>query len=291
MSDRSDPDAPDASDAQERTPGASSAMIEGKPDAVNETPREEASDLEELARSKGRIPPDEALEECLSDVPLTARVEALLLATDRPLGEAKLAALLGLPGKGAARRVEEAIGELNRECEAQGRSYRVERLAGGWQLLTTAEFGALIGRLHRERQQSRLSQAALETLSIVAYRQPIMRAEIEAIRGVSCGEVLRGLLERRLVKIVGRSEELGRPMLYGTTKEFLNVFGLAALQDLPEVEGLKMPGRGGAPRPAALSRSDQPEGPADESEPEEVSGEREADGQAAPRSSRNEEGA
>jgi segregation and condensation protein B len=93
--------------------------------------------------------------------------------------------------------------------------------------------------MHAERQQARLSQAALETLSIIAYRQPVMRAEIEAIRGVACGEVLRHLLERRLIKIAGRAEELGRPMLYGTTHEFLKVFGLASLEDLPAVEGME----------------------------------------------------
>lgn len=85
---------------------------------------------------------------------------------------------------------------------------------------------------------SRLTPAALETLAIIAYRQPVLRADLEAIRGVACGEVLRGLLERRLVRIVGRAEELGRPMLYGTTKEFLQIFGLGSLKDLPKSEDL-----------------------------------------------------
>jgi segregation and condensation protein B len=96
-----------------------------------------------------------------------------------------------------------------------------------------------MARLHQQRQQSRLSQAALETLAIIAYRQPVMRAEIEAIRGVACGEVLRGLLERRMIRVTGRAEELGRPMLYGTTKEFLRLFGVAGLGDLPDVQGLE----------------------------------------------------
>ena len=104
--------------------------------------------------------------------------------------------------------------------------------------MTREELAPLVSRLHEQRQQQKLSQAALETLSIIAYRQPVMRAEIEVIRGVACGEVLRGLMERRLVKIVGRAEELGRPMLYGTTKEFLSIFGLANLNDLPDVQGL-----------------------------------------------------
>jgi segregation and condensation protein B len=180
--------------------------------------------------------------EVCSDIPLTMRVEALLIATDRPLTEARLAEALGIAGKGAAKRIVAAIEELNAEYERSGRSFRADRLAGGWQLLTVPALGAVLHRLHADRQQSRLSQPALETLAIISYRQPIMRAEIEAIRGVAAGEVLRGLLERRLVKIVGRAEELGRPMLYGTTKEFLKVFGLSSLEDLPQVKGLNPQG-------------------------------------------------
>jgi segregation and condensation protein B len=173
------------------------------------------------------------------DLPLSARVEALLISADRPLGEARISALLALPGKGTAKQVGQVIEELNGDYEQTGRSFRIERLAGGWRILTLPDFGELLGRLHVDRQQSRLSQAALETLAIIAYRQPVMRAEIEAIRGVACGEVLRGLLERRMVKVVGRAEEIGRPMLYGTTKEFLKVFGLSGTEDLPAIEGTR----------------------------------------------------
>lgn len=180
-------------------------------------------------------------DEPCADAPLATRIEALLLSTDRQLTEQRLAELLGISGKGSTAAVKDALAELNEHYEQAGRSFRAERLAGGWQLLTTQTFAPLLARLHTDRQQTRLSQAALETLSIVAYRQPIMRAEIEAIRGVACGEVLRSLMERRLIKITGRAEELGRPMLYGTTNEFLKVFGLASTDDLPEVEGLKEP--------------------------------------------------
>ena len=145
----------------------------------------------------------------------------------------------------------------------------IERLAGGWQVLTRPEFGPLLARLHRDRQQSRLTPAAMETLAIVSYRQPLIRAEIEAIRGVACGEVLRGLLERRLVKIVGRAEELGRPMLYGTTREFLKVFGLSSLDDLPEVEGLK-PGRTGKAVAAAPPVEAEPADVAPEAAPDDA---------------------
>ncbi|MBT8485148.1 MAG: SMC-Scp complex subunit ScpB [Phycisphaerales bacterium] len=204
--------------------------------------------------------PDHDAEEVpASEVPLEARVEAVLFGTERPLPDARLAEVLGIEAKGAAKRIKAAIESLNESYEQTGRTFRAERLAGGWQLLTEPAFGPLLARLHRDRQQSRLSPAAMETLAIIAYRQPIIRAEIEAIRGVSCGEVLRGLLERRLVKIVGRAEELGRPMLYGTTREFLNVFGLASPTDLPAVEGLEPSARAPwrpKPAPAAESEGD-----------------------------------
>ena len=149
---------------------------------------------------------------------------------------------LMLSGRGTAGRIREAIDELNSEYDRSGRAFRIERLAGGWQILTRPDFGPLLARLHQQRQLSRLSQAALESLAIIAYRSAdggVIRAEIEAIRGVSCGDVLRGLLDRRLIKIVGRAEELGRPMLYGVTREFLKVFGLSSLDDLPQIEGLR----------------------------------------------------
>ena len=179
----------------------------------------------------------DAAAEPMHEQPLEARLEALLMTCDRPLTDARLAELLEL--EGGRKSLRAAIDGLNEQYETTGRAFRVERLAGGWQILTRAEFGPLLHRLHRDRQHSRLSPAAMDTLAIVAYRQPIIRAEIEAIRGVSCGEVLRSLLERRLLKIVGRAEELGRPMLYGTTRAFLTVFGLASSDDLPPVEGLQ----------------------------------------------------
>jgi segregation and condensation protein B len=173
--------------------------------------------------------------------PLALRVEAALLTSDRPLSEERLAEVLELGGEKPGRQVEGAIAELNAAYERTGRSFRIERLAGGWRMLTLPAFGPIVSRLQRDRQQSRLSPAALETLAIIAYRQPVLRTDIETIRGVACGEVLRGLMERRLVKIVGRAEELGRPMLYGTTREFLSVFGLAGLDDLPQVDGAHAP--------------------------------------------------
>jgi segregation and condensation protein B len=171
-------------------------------------------------------------------LPLEQRVEALLFASERSLSETKIKTVLGLETEDATKQIKLIIDSLNESYNVNARAFRIERIAGGYRVMTREELAPLVSRLHAERQQQKLSQAALETLSILAYRQPVMRAEIEVIRGVACGEVLRGLMERRLVKIVGRAEELGRPMLYGTTKEFLSIFGLANLKDLPDVQGL-----------------------------------------------------
>jgi segregation and condensation protein B len=167
---------------------------------------------------------------------LAQKVEAALMALDRPLSAARLAEAIG---NSTAKGVNAAIQQLNEVYKQTGRTFRVEEVAGGLQILTLPEFGAVVAALQRARQQTRLSPAALETLAIIAYKQPILRADVEAIRGVACGEVIRTLMDHRLVKIVGRAEELGRPMLYGTTKTFLEVFGLADLKDLPKVEELR----------------------------------------------------
>jgi segregation and condensation protein B len=159
--------------------------------------------------------------------------------------------------------VRAALDQLNREYEQTGRAFRAQRVAGGWQLLTLPALGPLISRLHQDRRESRLSQPALETLAIIAYRQPIMRAEIEAIRGVACGEVLRALLERRLVRITGRAEQLGRPMLYGTTGQFLKIFGLPGLDALPPLEGASPASGPPAPDAAEATRPADADNPTD----------------------------
>lgn len=169
---------------------------------------------------------------------LALKVEAALLTTDRPMTANKLADLLGGFGSKA---IQDAADQLNQVYEKTGRSFRIEKVAGGLQVLTLPQYADVLSELHKSRAQTRLSPAAMETLAIVAYQQPIMRAQIESIRGVACGEVLRSLMERHMVKIVGRAEEIGRPMLYGTTKGFLEVFGLSNLKDLPKVEKSKVP--------------------------------------------------
>lgn len=127
------------------------------------------------------------------------------------------------------------VDEINDDLERTDRPFRIVRIAGGYQFATTPQHGSLVQRLLKARNRKRLTQAAMETLAIIAYRQPITKAEIEAIRGVNTGEVVNSLVEKQLVAMVGRAESLGKPLLYGTTDEFLRIFGLNALSDLPKL--------------------------------------------------------
>jgi segregation and condensation protein B len=163
-------------------------------------------------------------------------VEAALMAADEPLTARRLASVAGLEDGVRARRL---VRKLQALYEKEGSAFQIEELAGGFQLLTRPQYHPWLLRLRRSGFDLRLSPAARETLTIVAYRQPIMRADIEAVRGVQCGDVLRLLMEKGLVRIAGRHDSLGRPVLYGTTKKFLQVFGLRTLKDLPRQEGMQ----------------------------------------------------
>lgn len=171
-------------------------------------------------------------------MPLQQVLEAILFSSDVPLSGGKLAQTLGLD---STKPVKQAIEDLNAIYQQRQAAYRIEERAGGYQILTLPQYAEYVQRLMRKRDEGKLTPAALEALAIVAYKQPILRVDVETIRGVACGEVLRTLMEYNLVKIVGRAEEVGRPMLYGTTKHFLEVFGLANLKDLPKAETLKEP--------------------------------------------------
>jgi segregation and condensation protein B len=160
--------------------------------------------------------------------------EALILGSPEPVSAQRLAEIV--PGVRAAQ-VKDLVGEINAEYAEQRRAFEVVEAAGGFQLRTLAEFGPYLQQTLATRPL-RLSQAALETLAVVAYRQPVTRAEIEHVRGVDVGAVLRTLLERRLVRIAGHRELPGRPLLYATTRRFLEVFGLARIEDLPTLRDL-----------------------------------------------------
>ena len=171
-------------------------------------------------------------------IAIRSGVEALLFSATKPITSATVAeALRDGGGEHAAETttetVDAAIESLNESYESGGRAFRIERVAGGYRVMTLPEHAELLAAFHKSRSASKLSRAAIESLAIIAYQQPITRARLEAVRGVACGEVLRSLLDRRLIAITGRAEELGRPMLYGTTKRFLDAFGLPSLRDLP----------------------------------------------------------
>jgi segregation and condensation protein B len=167
------------------------------------------------------------------------RLEAVLLLSREPMTSRKLAQLAQLEDGTQARTL---VRKLNQLLDDSGRAFRVEEVGGGYQLLTRHKFASWLRRLGHVPGELRLSAVTMETLAVVAYRQPVLKADIEAIRGVQCGEILRQLMERDLVRIGGRSEELGRPYLYTTTKRFLQQFGLRSLEDLPRAEILRAAG-------------------------------------------------
>jgi segregation and condensation protein B len=161
-------------------------------------------------------------------------VEALLFASDTPLEAERIRDVLDLESVGAAR---ELVAALTERYEAEARGLAIMEVAGGYRMVTRPELAPWLLRLARARTRVRLSRPALETLAIVAYKQPVSRPEIDAVRGVNSEATLDNLLERRLVRIAGRKEAPGRPFVYETTREFLIAFGLRDVGDLPKVEG------------------------------------------------------
>ncbi len=162
-------------------------------------------------------------------------IEALVMGAPEPISATRLAEVVPGCKPGDAK---DLVNELNTEYQEQDRSFEIWEVGGGYQLRSRAEFSGYLQQLQKQRPL-RLSRAALDTLSIVAYKQPATRAEIEDIRGVDAGAVLKGLLDRRLLRIAGHREVPGRPMLYGTTRRFLEVFGLESLKSLPSLRELK----------------------------------------------------
>lgn len=184
-------------------------------------------------------------------------LEALLLASAEPITAARLGRIVP---ESSAREVREDLAALNERYEQEGHGFRVEEVAGGHQLRTLPELAPFVQHLEPV-PPLRMSRAALESLAIIAYKQPVTRAEVEHVRGVDAGPVLRSLLERRLVRIAGHREVPGRPILYATTPRFLEIFGLASLSDLPtlrEIEELlreRMPEGEPLPDVAALAEA------------------------------------
>jgi len=161
-------------------------------------------------------------------------LEALLFASDTPIELERIQEVLDLDAPAAAR---ELVQTLTQRLDGEGRALQVMEVGGGFRLVTRPEVAPWLVKLQRSKTKSRLSRPALESLAIIAYRQPVSRPEVDAIRGVNSEGVLENLLDRRMVRIAGRKDSPGRPFLYETTREFLVAFGLRDLSDLPKVEG------------------------------------------------------
>lgn len=166
----------------------------------------------------------------LTDDELERSVAALLFASPDPIS---IGRLRNLTGGVAKPRIEQAFGDIAKRLADSGLPWELRPIAGGWQFYTTADMAETVLALSKVRKDEKVSPASLETLAVVAYRQPVTKAEIEAIRGVQVGPVLRAMVDRGLVKVAGRADVPGHPLLYETTKKFLEAFGLMALDDLP----------------------------------------------------------
>jgi segregation and condensation protein B len=182
-------------------------------------------------------------------------LELLLFLADRPLRSADLMAVLAedAPDENALR---EELLALGRELDERQSPLQMLEIAQGWQLASRPSYSQWVRRLFKQKTTLRLSPSALETLSIVAYKQPLTRGEVEDIRGVDVGGVMETLLERKLVRIVGRKEAMGRPLLYGTTLEFMRQFGLKSLDELPKLEELVPPEEAAAAAEPAVAAAE-----------------------------------
>lgn len=240
-SDPPEASAPTDSARADETPESEATMPEtdgaaATPDANEPTADSEARDIDsddaEQTGARPRVAPDEVID-AANGLTFARVVEAMLFGSDSSLAPARLADLIGV---GTSADVKAAVAYLNEQYEAAGLSFRVAQIARGYQLHTEPAYGDFLMRLHSHRGESRLTEAAMETLSIIAYRQPITRAEIESIRGVAVGDGINRLRDAGVVKVVGRAEVVGRPQLFGTTRKFLQLFGLSDLKDLPPME-------------------------------------------------------
>lgn len=197
----------------------------------------ENSNSDEIAEEKqeGTAEAEQESSDPAGGIPPKAIIECLLFVSDVPLTPARIGKLIGIPPE----EVKKLAAELVDEYDKRGHSFKIVEIAEGFQMCTRHEFAPWIKMLYASRNLAKLSKQAVETLAVIAYRQPLTRAEIEAVRGLDSSGILQGLLEKKLIKIAGRKKVLGRPLLYRTTDEFLVYFGLKDLEELPKVEELR----------------------------------------------------
>ncbi len=170
---------------------------------------------------------------------LKAIVESVIFASEEEIGSRQIKEIIDSSGlRISVAEIEETVKDLNDEYRKEGRAFEIMSVAGGFSYATRKDYSRFVGKLYEEKQRKKLSQSAIETLSIIAYKQPITRNEIEFVRGVNVDYIVNSLLERDLITIHGRADSPGRPILYGTTKNFLKVLGLNSLEDLPKLKDI-----------------------------------------------------
>jgi len=214
---------PEAPPSAATEPGAQASEAVAAAEAdTSENPRAQ--------RPPSELPESPLPESELSESGLERDLAALLFVSTEPLSKGRLASLVG---SASEKRVAEALTRLSARLATAGLPWELREIAGGWQVFTTPDVAETVALLGKAKKDEKLSGAGLETLAIVAYRQPVTKAEIEAIRGVQVGPILRTLVDRGMVKVGGRSDDPGHPLLYVTTRKFLDTFALASLDDLP----------------------------------------------------------
>ena len=227
--------APDDESPEEAAPEEPAAEDEAAEDEPADAEPEEESAAKKIKKKRRGIDLSKvaavAEVDRLAEINIKSTVEAILFAADDPVTPQQIAKAVGGVKPSTVKKVVLALKE---DYEGRSAGFEIVEEAGGWTMLTREDFATYVRRLRKATEGRKLSPAALETLAVVAYKQPVQRAEIEDIRGVACGPMLRTLMEKDLVRTVGRAEALGRPLLYGTTKRFLKVFGLGSLKDLPK---------------------------------------------------------
>lgn len=259
---------------------------------VNEQGCADPEQVEGVSMNGHEAGPSPTVAQAIAERELKAILEAMLFVSPEPLSLVRLVSVLGDVTKAEVERVLRSLGD---DLEQEGRGVRLAEIAGGFRLVTKQEYSAWVKRLDKTKSAAKLSRSALESLAIIAYKQPIVRSEIEEIRGVETSGVVRTLLERKLVRIVGRKEVPGRPIMYGTTKYFLEHFGLNDLSQLPPLREFKELGEAeqsllpmeetasmeaGASMDEAVSM-ETPSPVAEEGAVEERTGENQVDGAAA----------
>ena len=208
-------------------------------------------------------PAGEPAAEPVDSIPLTKALESLLFITDHPLTLQQLCKFVGVPQK-QSKRVTDAIAEIRRSLDEKQSAVQLVEVADGFQMGTRPNYAPIVKKLYTDKMTMRLSTAAHETLAIIAYKQPLTRAEIEQIRGVEVIAALETLVEKKLIEVVGRRETVGRPLMYGTTMEFLRHFGLRSLEDLPPIDSFVVEDAplGAQPNPEGSPASADAEAPA-----------------------------